>query len=50
MDTNNNKNGKYKEFRRDRDEEGRLLDFFRESGNPLKLVIVTAKFLTDFDA
>jgi type I restriction enzyme R subunit len=50
MDTNNDKDGKYKDFRRDRDAEGRLLDFFREANSPLKLVIVTAKLLTGFDA
>ena len=50
MDTNYDKEGKYKEFRRDRDAEGRLLDHFREPGSPLKLVIVTAKLLTGFDA
>jgi len=50
MDTNNDKEGKYKEYRRDRDVEGKLLDHFREATNPLKLVIVTAKLLTGFDA
>lgn len=50
MDTNNDKEGKYKEFRRDRDAEGRLLDYFREANSPLKLVIVTSKLLTGFDA
>jgi type I restriction enzyme R subunit len=50
MDTNNDKAGKYKAFRRDRDEESKLLDYFREPGSPLKLVIVTAKLLTGFDA
>jgi len=50
MDTNNDKEGRYKDFRRDRDTEGRVLDYFREANNPLKLVIVTAKLLTGFDA
>ena len=50
MDTNNDKEGRYKEYRRDRDAEGKLLDYFRESNSPLKLVIVTAKLLTGFDA
>ena len=50
MDTNNDKEGKYKDYRRDRDAEGRVLDFFREPGSSLKLVIVTAKLLTGFDA
>lgn len=50
MDTNNDKEDKYKKYRRSRDEEGKLLDQFREASNPLKLVIVTAKLLTGFDA
>ena len=50
MDTNNDKEGKYKDFRRDRDTEGKVLDNFREANHPLKLVIVTAKLLTGFDA
>lgn len=50
MDTNNDKEDRYKAFRRDRDEEGKLLDYFREPTSPLKLVIVTAKLLTGFDA
>ena len=50
MDTNNDKEDKYKEFRRDRDTEAKLLDYFREQDSPLKLVIVTSKLLTGFDA
>ncbi len=50
MDTNNDKEDKYKAFRRDRDAEARILDYFREKGSPLKLVIVTSKLLTGFDA
>lgn len=50
MDTNNDKEDKYKAFRRDRDAEGKLLDFFREHDSSLKLVIVTSKLLTGFDA
>ena len=50
MDTNNDKEGKYKKYRRDRDAEGKLLDYFREPNSDLKLVIVTAKLLTGFDA
>ena len=50
MDTNNDKEDRYKAFRRDRDSEGKLLDYFREPDSPLKLVIVTAKLLTGFDA
>ena len=40
----------YAVFRRDRDEEERLLDRFREPADPLKILIVTAKLLTGFDA
>ena len=50
MDTNNDKADRYKAYRRDRDEEGKLLYYFREPNSPLKLVIVTAKLLTGFDA
>lgn len=50
MDTNNDKEGRYKDYRRDRDEEGRLLDEFRDQNSAIKLVIVTAKLLTGFDA
>ena len=50
MDTNNDKADRYKAFRRDRDAEGKLLDNFRDPASPLKLVIVTAKLLTGFDA
>lgn len=50
MDTNNDKEDRYKAYRRDRDEEGKLLDYFRDPASPLKLVIVTAKLLTGFDA
>jgi type I restriction enzyme, R subunit len=32
------------------DEEERLLDRFRDPADPLKLIIVTAKLLTGFDA
>lgn len=50
MDTNNDKADRYKAYRRDRDEEAKLLDYFRDPKTPLKLVIVTAKLLTGFDA
>lgn len=50
MDTNNDKEDRYKAYRRDRDEEAKLLDYFRDPNSPLKLVIVTAKLLTGFDA
>jgi type I restriction enzyme R subunit len=50
MDTNNDKEDRYRKFRRSRDEEARVLDHFRDKNNPLKLVIVTSKLLTGFDA
>lgn len=50
MDTNNDKADKYKAFRRDKDAEGKVLDRFRDPADPLKIVIVTAKLLTGFDA
>ncbi|KUO64729.1 MAG: DEAD/DEAH box helicase [Gracilibacter sp. BRH_c7a] len=50
MDTNSDKEDRYKKYRRNRDEEGKILDQFRDKSNPLKLVIVTAKLLTGFDA
>ena len=40
----------YKRFSRGRDEEERLLDRFRDASDPLKLLIVTSKLLTGFDA
>lgn len=50
MDTNNDKEDRYKKYRRDRDAEAKVLDQFRDPNNPLKLVIVTSKLLTGFDA
>lgn len=50
MDTNNDKENRYKKYRRDRDAESKVLDSFRDPNSPLKLVIVTSKLLTGFDA
>lgn len=50
MDTNNDKEDRYKKYRRDRDQEAKVLDYFRDAHSPLKLVIVTSKLLTGFDA
>ena len=50
MDTNNDKADEYKKWRRSRDEEAKVLDNFRDPSNPLKIVIVTSKLLTGFDA
>jgi type I restriction enzyme R subunit len=40
----------YASYRRDRDAEEKLLDRFRDPNDPLKILIVTAKLLTGFDA
>jgi type I restriction enzyme R subunit len=40
----------YATFNRDRDEEEKLLDRFRDPADPLKILIVTSKLLTGFDA
>lgn len=40
----------YATYRRDRDEEEKLLDRFRDPTDPLKILIVTSKLLTGFDA
>lgn len=50
MHTAGDKADDYKEFRRSRDEEKKLLDQFRDPLSPLKIVIVTSKLLTGFDA
>ena len=50
MHTNNDKEDRYKKYRRNRDQEAKVLDQFRDKDNPLKFVIVTAKLLTGFDA
>lgn len=50
MDTNNDKADEYKQWRRSRDEEAKVLDDFRDPKNPLQIVIVTSKLLTGFDA
>ena len=40
----------YAPYRRDRDAEEKLLERFRDSRDPLKIIIVTSKLLTGFDA
>ncbi len=40
----------YAPYRRDRDAEEKLLDRFRDPNEPLKIIIVTSKLLTGFDA
>jgi type I restriction enzyme R subunit len=41
---------RFKPYARVRDEEEKLLDRYRDANDPLKLLIVTAKLLTGFDA
>ena len=48
--TVNTNEPQYKAFSRGRDEEERLLDRFRDPNDPVKLIIVTSKLLTGFDA
>ena len=48
--TVNSGEDEYAPWRRDRDAEERLLDRFRDPADPLKILIVTSKLLTGFDA
>jgi type I restriction enzyme R subunit len=48
--TVNSGENEYAPYRRDRDAEEKLLDRFRDPGDPLKILIVTSKLLTGFDA
>ena len=41
---------RYLPYKRDRDEEEKLLDRYRDSNDPLQILVVTAKLLTGFDA
>ncbi len=50
MHTAGDKSDEYKEYKRTRDEEKKLLNQFRDPLSPLKFVIVTSKLLTGFDA
>jgi type I restriction enzyme R subunit len=50
MHAENDKAGKFKEWKLSKDEEAKLLDRFRDPMDPLKIVIVTSKLLTGFDA
>ncbi|MCR4661609.1 MAG: HsdR family type I site-specific deoxyribonuclease [Clostridia bacterium] len=50
MDTHNDKADDYKEYRLSKDEEEHILNRFRDKNDPIKLVIVTSKLLTGFDA
>lgn len=48
--TVNSGESEYAAYNRDRDEEEKLLDRFRDPADPLKILIVTSKLLTGFDA
>ena len=48
--TVNSGEDEYAAYRRDKDAEERLLDRFRDPNDPLKVLIVTSKLLTGFDA
>ena len=48
--TVNSGEDEYAAYRRDRDAEEKLLDRFRDPVDPLKVLIVTSKLLTGFDA
>lgn len=50
MDTNNDKSNRFVAYRRNSDEEQKILDNYRNPRHPLKLLIVTSKLLTGFDA
>lgn len=50
MHTDGDKANEYKPWKRSREEETKLLDRFRDPLDPLKIVIVTSKLLTGFDA
>lgn len=50
MDTNNDKADRFKPYRRSKEEAAKILDRFRDPGDPLEIVIVTSKLLTGFDA
>ena len=46
----NSGEAQYAPYKRDRDAEEKLLDQFRDRKDPLKIIIVTSKLLTGFDA
>ena len=50
MSTQRGDPDEWNQFHRPRDEEEALLDRFRDPDDPLKIVIVTARLLTGFDA
>ncbi len=44
------KDERFKPYQRTRDQEEKLLDRFRDHNDPIKILVVTAKLLTGFDA
>ncbi|TVR13441.1 MAG: type I restriction endonuclease subunit R [Planctomycetota bacterium] len=50
MHTSGGKGDDYAEWKISKDEEGKLLDRFRDASDPLQFLIVTSKLLTGFDA
>jgi type I restriction enzyme, R subunit len=44
------KDERFKPYHRTRDQEEKLLDRYRDANDPLKIIVVTAKLLTGFDA
>jgi len=44
------KSDEYKEWRLDKDQENKIIERFNDPHDPLKIVIVTSKLLTGFDA
>jgi type I restriction enzyme R subunit len=44
------KDDRFKPYNRTRDQEEKLLDRFRDPNDPMKILVVTAKLLTGFDA
>jgi len=50
MSTPGGKGDEFAEWKLDKDQEEKLLDRFRDPGDPLKFLIVTSKLLTGFDA
>lgn len=50
MHTQGGKSDDYNDFKLAKDQEEKLLDRFRDASDPLKILIVTSKLLTGFDA
>ena len=50
MHTSGGKSDEYAEFKLSKDEEEKLLERYRDPSDPLRLLVVTSKLLTGFDA